>query len=164
MRYLRVLIKKMGWAVKDADAVLRDIQISSMQSAAGVISKLGGAHPAQWPDLSGRVWRKLEEVQLIRHRLAHGFDTLEPSLIRFAGQLVLTAIEHRDWLELVPIKVDSGAPFVVGDLLARQVAATRQTLCDEASLRAKLQCTALKTRKSLPSGDSLRDLAARLSN
>lgn len=148
--------------MKEADAVLRDLQISSMRSAADVIVRFGATHPAQWPDLSGRTWRKLEEVQLVRHRLAHGFDSLDPRLIRCSGRFVLAALEHRDWLECLPIRVGDGAPIVVGDLLARQVAGTRQSGCDEASLRVRLNRSPLQ-RKMLPNAESLLELAERLS-
>ena len=86
-RFLRLVIKRMGWTIKDADAVIRDLKISSMESAAKVMVGLGMTHPSQWPSRSGRVWRKLLEVQLVRHRLARGFDAIDPRLIRSCSQL-----------------------------------------------------------------------------
>lgn len=70
-RFLRLCIKRMGWTIKDANAVIRDLKSSSMESAARVMVDLDMTHPSQWPGRSGRVWRKLLEVQRVRHRLAH---------------------------------------------------------------------------------------------
>lgn len=128
-RFLRVVIKRQGWSIKDADIVIRASKISSMNQAGNFLVKLGLANPTQWNGESGRVWRKLSEVQQIRHRLAHGFAGLNPELVIAATEFVLGAVKRRNWLEsLVLYEADNQK---VGDLFTRQPTRPARREADE---------------------------------
>ena len=154
-RFLKVIIKRQGYTAREADQALRALKISSMQSAANAISGLSATNPAQWPGLSGQVWRKWEEVQVMRHRLAQGCDTWHPGMIRTAGAFVLTAVSNRDWLQQLQVKGIAGQYSTVGDLLARQSSVKTQSGEELPCLRSTLGLKEPSKRKSLPSLDAL---------
>jgi hypothetical protein len=161
-RFLKVIIKRQGYTAREADQALRALKISSMQSAANAISGLSATNPAQWPGLSGQVWRKWEEVQVMRHRLAQGFDAWHPGIIRTAGAFVLTAVSNRDWLQQLQVKGMTGQYLTVGDLLARQFSVKIQSGEELPCLRSTLELKEPSKRESLPSPDTLQSMINKL--
>lgn len=163
-RFLRLVIKRMGWSIKDADQVMRDLRISSMESTAKVMVNLGMIDPSRWQGSSGRIWRKLLEVQQIRHRLAHGFDSRDPKLIYSASQFVLASLDHRSWLEDLEFKIADQSPFSIGDLFAHQAVGPKRDGFDQIRLRGMLVKSTINTgrRKRLPSTVSLQKVTNEL--
>ena len=98
-RMIRVIIHQHGWLIKDADAALRIAKLSSMQSAAALLRRLGLPDPSQWRGQSGQTWRVLLSIEPLRHRLTHGFHPADPKLIQAATDIVLAAITNQQWLE-----------------------------------------------------------------
>lgn len=159
-RFLRVVIKRKGWSIKDADGVIRASKISSMSDAAEFMVMLGLKDPSQWKGASGGVWRKLSEVQQIRHRLAHGFAGLNPELVSTAAQFVLGAVNERCWLEsMVPAE---GAGTEDRNLFAGQP--TTPARRDPNELWALIGKQPHQNKASLPSIASLRKANAKLPN
>lgn len=106
--------------MSDADDALRQLQISGMGQSGLIAEKLGLGNPSQWRGTPGKIWRQLTQIAIIRHRLTHGFDSLDPALIRAAGRFVLALVENRSWLEQQKVPDGSGGMVVLGDLIARQ--------------------------------------------
>lgn len=104
-RYIRVAIHHQGWLIKDADTVLATARISSMKRAAEIIALLGITHPAQWSGDSGTVWRALQLIEPIRHKLTHGFRTTDPQKVRLATAITLAALKDHRWLETTQIRL-----------------------------------------------------------
>ena len=138
MRLLRVVINRQGWPIKTATLILGEQRISTMEHTACLLEELGAGNPSQWRGLSGKTWRKLIEIQPIRNRLSHGFKTLDPALIRAAGDLVLAALEFRCWLEAIEIHDINGGIVRTGCLLKRTNIHKTGVLRDEDSLRSRL--------------------------
>ncbi len=102
-RFIRVVIHKKGWLLKDADSVLAKKRISSMSAAESVISDLGLKHPHNWPNKSAKGWKALVEIEPLRHRLVHGFKTMDPVRVEAATKVVICLVSNHDWLSNVPI-------------------------------------------------------------
>lgn len=91
-----------------------------MKTARELIAQLGLINPSQWKNPSGKIWRKLIEIELIRHRLSHGFDSLDPKLIRISCAFVSAALHNRIWLENVKSACVDGRPLLIGSIMSRQ--------------------------------------------
>lgn len=154
MRLLRVVINRQGWAIKTATLVLCEQRVSTMEHTACLLEELGAKNPSAWRGLSGKIWRKLIEIQPIRNRLSHGFKTLNPALIRAAGDMVLTSLENRCWIEVIEISDENGSFVRTGCLLKRTNIQKTDALKSEDSLRSKLTLgnnrKRGKGRKTLP--------------
>jgi hypothetical protein len=128
-RFIRVVIHHKGWMLKDADGVLAKRKIASMAQAEEVITSLGLKSPHHWPGISAKPWKLLCEIEPLRHRLIHGFKSIDPPRIQAATKVVLLLVSERQWLENVRI-VDSRKVrerVLVGPLLtARRSAAHTQ--------------------------------------
>lgn len=106
-RFIRVIIHKQGWLIKDADAALRIVKLSSMKRAGCLLCRLGLQDPSHWRGRSGRTWRVLLSIEPLRHRLTHGFHSADPKLILVATDIVLAAIMNQEWLEILEISPKS---------------------------------------------------------
>lgn len=118
-RFIRVVIHHQGWLLKDADKVLAKKKISSMPAAEKAISSLGLQHPHHWAGRSAKGWKALVEIEPLRHRLIHGFKSMEPVRVQAATKVVIRLVSDHDWLSAVPI-VDAPKKkdrIVVGSLL-----------------------------------------------
>lgn len=102
-RFIRVIIHHQGWLLKDADRVLAKKKISSMPAAEKVISGLGLKHPHHWAGKSAKGWKALIEIEPLRHRLIHGFKSMEPVRVKTATEVVIYLVSNHDWLSAVPI-------------------------------------------------------------
>lgn len=93
-------------------------------------------------------------MQPIRNRLSNGFKTLNPALIRAAGDLVLACLETRCRLEAIEIPDINGGFVRTGCLLKRTNIQKTDALKSEDSLRSKLTLgnnrKRGKGRKTLP--------------
>ena len=138
MRLLRVVINRQRWPIKTATLVLGDQRVSTIEHTACLLEELGAGNPNEWTGISGKIWRKLIEIQPIRNRLSHGFKTLNPALIRAAGDLMLASLQYRCWLEAIEIPDISGGYVRTGCLLKRTNIQKTDALKNEDSLRSKL--------------------------
>ena len=102
-RFIRVVIHHQGWLLKDADKVLAKKKISSMLEAEKTISSLGLEHPHHWAGKSAKGWKALVEIEPLRHRLIHGFKSMEPVRVQAATKVVIRLVSDHDWLSAVPI-------------------------------------------------------------
>jgi len=152
-RFIRVVIHHKGWMVKDADRVLAKRKIASMAQAEEVITSLGLKSPHHWPGISAKPWKLLCEIEPLRHRLIHGFKSIDPPRIQAATKVVLLLVSESQWLEDVRI-VDSlkaRERVLVGPLLtARRTAAHTQNQ-DLQSLAQLLRVDMTQGSKPLPS-------------
>jgi hypothetical protein len=98
-RMLRVVIQKQGWKVVDIDQALKRLRISSMKSCNDQFIKLGLIHPCHWQGKSGKVWQQLHQIENIRHRLVHGYQTIDPQRIFVTSEFILASLEDRYWIE-----------------------------------------------------------------
>jgi hypothetical protein len=156
-RFIRVVIHHQGWSLKDADNVLARAKISSMDRAASVIESLHIKNPHQWPGVSAKAWRLLCAIEPLRHRLVHGFKTVDPIRVKTATSLVLFLVENHQWLESVPL-VDAKKKkdrILVGSLLGSRRAHSIGDQRKVEELASKLQLNLTQGSKRLPSVDQL---------
>lgn len=152
-RFIRVVIHHKGWMLKDADAVLARRKISSMSQAEDVITSLGLKSPHHWPGQSAKPWKLLCEIEPLRHRLIHGFKSIDPPRIQAATKIVLLLLSEHQWLEDVPI-VDSRKVrerVLVGPLLIARRSASRTQNQDLQGLAQLLGVDMNQGAKPLPS-------------
>jgi hypothetical protein len=152
-RFIRVVIHHKGWMLKDADAVLAKKKIASMAQAVEAITSIGLKSPHHWPRKSAQSWKLLCEIEPLRHRLIHGFKSIDPPRIQTATKLVLLLISEHQWLEDVPI-VDSRRPserVLVGPLLTARRSAAHTQNQDLQSLAQLLRVDMTQGAKPLPS-------------
>ena len=102
-RFIRVAIHHQGWLIKDADTVLARARISSMSSAAKVLTKLQIKHPSEWGGKSTKTWNALLGIEPLRNTITHGFRTTSPDKLRIATAIVVAALEDRTWLSCVDV-------------------------------------------------------------
>lgn len=148
-------MKRQGWDIKHANRLLRSLRISGMSAAESVLVELGVSEPSQWRGLGGNVWRQLIRVEIMRHRLTHGFDSLNPKLIRVAGRMVVASLENRSWLERIQVVTQDGTATALGNVMGVQARSRATTTFDLDSLLDRIkrrQRTATPSRSSvLPS-------------
>lgn len=165
IRFIRVVIHQKGWLLKDADTVLAKCRISSTKGAEKVLTKLGVKNPHQWPGQSGKVWRALSEIEPLRHRLIHGFKSVDPARMQAATEIVICALKNHDWLINVPLveapkKQDR---VIVGSILTprRSSKKTHDKTLDELAkiLIPDIDISLTDGKSSLPSMDKLESLS-----
>jgi hypothetical protein len=152
-RFIRVLIHHKGWMLKDADAVLAKKKIASMAQAEESITSLGVKSPHHWPKKSAQPWKLLCEIEPLRHRLIHGFKTIDPPRIQAATKVVLLLVTERQWLEDVPV-LDSrraSGRVVIGPLMTARKSASHTQNQDLQSLAQLLKVDISQGAKQLPS-------------
>ena len=152
-RFIRVVIHHKGWMLKDADAVLAKRKISSMAQAEDVITSLDVKSPHHWPGTSAKPWKLLCEIEPLRHRLIHGFKSIDPPRIQAATKVVLVLVSQHQWLEDVPV-LDSRKPserVLVGPLLTARRSASHTQNQDLQSLAQLLGVELNHGAKPLPS-------------
>lgn len=159
-RFIRVVIHKKGWLLKDADSVLAKKRISSMSAAAYVISDLGLKHPHEWPNKSAKGWKALAEIEPLRHRLIHGFKAMDPVRVQAATNVVICSVSNHDWLSTVPI-IDAPKKkdrILVGPLLERRRSSkTNNNLCVR-KLADIMKVDLNEGTRSMPSLNRLEDM------
>lgn len=159
-RFIRVIIHHQGWLLKDADRVLAKKKISSMSAAENVICNLGLKHPHQWPNKSAKGWKALVEIEPLRHRLIHGFKSVDPAIVQAATKVVISSVSNHDWLSTVPI-VDAPKKkdrIVTGSLLKpRRSSKTTHNRCIQ-KLAEATNVELDKGIKPLPSLAHLEDM------
>ena len=152
-RFIRVLIHHKGWMLKDADAVLAKKKIASMAQAEVAITSLGVNSPHHWPKKSAQPWKLLCEIEPLRHRLIHGFKSIDPPRIQAATKVVVSLVSQHQWLEDVPVldsrKARKGV--LVGPLLAAKRSASHTQNQDLQSLARLLEVDMSQGAKKLPS-------------
>lgn len=120
-RFLRVVINKKGWAIKDADLILAKARISSMKRYAQALGKLDESSPFNWSGEAGKAWRNLATIEPLRHRLSHGFKSVSPETAEIAADVVLFYLDDLSWLESIRLKdVHNNQEKEVGSLFARR--------------------------------------------
>ena len=152
-RFIRVVIHYKGWKLKDADAVLAKRKIASMAQAEEVITSLGLKSPHHWPGISAKPWKLLCEIEPLRHRLIHGFKSIDPPRIQAATKVVLLLVSENQWLEDVRI-VDSRKArerVLVGPLMTARRSAAHTQNRDLQSLAQLLGADMNQGAKPLPS-------------
>jgi hypothetical protein len=161
-RFLRVLIKRLGWTIRDADKALRELKLSSTNQVERAMGRLKQPAPPSWRGLAGATWRDLAEVERVRHRLAHGFSGLEPRLIRSATRLVRASIEAPSWLEHAPTVSTSGETLGPLDLFGRQSRSPHCAMKSSEELYQLLGVIPTESQRRFPREQALRVAAARL--
>jgi len=156
-RFIRVAIHRQGWLIKDADAALAKAQISSMKQAAEILSLLGIRDPNHWPGSSGAVWRALNKIEPIRHKLTHGFQTTEPEKVSVAIAITLAALQDQHWIETVPIpcRLKSEGFIKIGSILEPRI--SRKKTHDR-DVNELLQILGIKADRGQTRNPSTRDL------
>lgn len=152
-RFIRVVIHHKGWMLKDADTVLAKKRIASMAQAEDAITSLGLKSPHHWPKKSAKPWKLLCEIEPLRHRLIHGFKSIDPPRIKAATKVVLLLVSECQWLEDVPIVESRKARerVLVGPLLTARRSATHTQNQDLQSLAQLLGVDMNHGAKPLPS-------------
>lgn len=124
-----------------------------MAKAKDVITSLGLKNPHHWPGRSAKSWKLLCEIEPLRHRLIHGFKSIDPPRIQAATKVVLHLVAEHQWLEDVPV-VDSRKArerVLVGPLLIARVSASRTQNQDLQGLAQLLGVDMNQGAKPLPS-------------
>lgn len=163
-RFIRVVIHQKGWLLKDADEVLARCRISSTKKAEKVLTKLEVKHPHSWPSQSAKVWKALNEIEPLRHRLIHGFKSVEPARIQAATKVVICAVTNHDWLINVPLveALKKQDQIVVGSILTRRHSSKKthhRTLEDLAQI---MNVSLTNGRSSIPSLEKLESLIEKI--
>ena len=164
-RLIRVIMHHKGYKIKDADYLLAKSKVASMREAESVIVKLGICSPHHWPGKSGKHWKMLTSIEPLRHRLIHGFKTVEPARINVATRLVIFLVINHEWLSEVPI-VDAARKkdrILVGSLLTprRTGKKTHSAKIDELAVNIGVNLD--QGTRRLPSLANLEEAAKRLS-
>jgi hypothetical protein len=152
-RFIRVVIHHKGWMLKDADAVLAKKKIASMAQAKEAITSLDLKSPHHWPRKSAQPWKLLCEIEPLRHRLIHGFKSIDPPRIQTATKVVLLLVSENQWLEDARI-VDSRKArerVLVGPLMTARRSAAHTQNRDLQSLAQLLGADMNQGAKPLPS-------------
>lgn len=161
-RFIRVVIHQKGWLLKDADKVLAKCHISSTKKAKDVLVRLDVKDPYQWSGQSGKVWRALSEIEPLRHRLIHGFKSVEPARIQAATEIVIYAVKNHDWLSNVPLVEAPRKQDVVGSILTprRSSKKTHDRTLDE--LAQIMDVSLAGGTSSIPSMERLESLTQKI--
>lgn len=163
-RFIRVIIHHQGWLLKDADEVLARKRISSMKTAARVISSLGLPHPDHWSGISGESWRGLRDIEPLRNRLVHGFKSMEPARIQTATSIVLDLVSDRQWLEIVKL-THQGKEIKVGPLFnSRRSRISHPRSADELAKLLGVNIEKSSCTSNIPELAHLRKLESKLTN
>lgn len=155
-RFLRVVINKKGWAVKDADLVLAKARISSMKGYANALVKLDEDNPFNWSGDTGKAWKNLKAIEPLRHRLSHGFKSVSPETAEIAADVVLFYLNDLSWLENIQLKdVHINQDKQVGSLFARRRRLSNHERLPISELALKMNVDLNKKSPKIPHRDKL---------
>lgn len=148
-RFLRVVIARLGWLVKDADDVLGELRISSTSRAEEVFYGLKVDRKC-WPIASQEIWDLLASVEKLRNQLTHGFRAYPPDVVFQAGALAYCSVVQPAWLEETEC-LDSEGHFVeVGCLNRRQSGRRADKTKSADSLKSFLRANGVQFRRVPP--------------
>lgn len=152
-RFIRVLIHHKGWMLKDADAVLAKKKIATMVQAEEAIIGLGVKSPHHWPKKSAQRWKFICEIEPLRHRLIHGFKSIDPPRMQAATKVVLLLVSEHQWLEDVPVLDSRKASerVLIGPLMTARKSASHTQNQGPQSLAQLLRVDISQGAKKLPS-------------
>lgn len=160
-RLIRVIMHHRGYMVKDADLLLARLKVGSMREAESIIIKLDITSPHHWPGKSGQLWRILASIEPLRHRLVHGFKSVEPARINAATRVVVSCVTNHAWLSEVPI-VDAARKkdrVLVGPLLAPRRTNKQTNIAQIGSLAEDIGLNMNQGTSKLPSLGELETIA-----
>ena len=164
IRFIRVIIHHQGWLLKDADRVLAKKKISSMPTAEKTILSLGLKSPHNWAGKSAKGWKALVAIEPLRHRLIHGFKSIDPARVQAATKVVIHLVSNHGWLSAVPV-VDAPKKkdrIVVGSLLEHKRSSNKSHNRSIQELAKIMDVDLSHGTKSLPSLSRLEDVLSKL--
>lgn len=164
-RFIRVIMHHKGCKIKDADKLLAKSKVASMREAESIIVRLGICSPHHWPGKSGKHWKLLTSIEPLRHRLIHGFKTVEPARINVATRLVIFLVINHEWLSEVPIvdKARDKDRALVGSLLTPRRTSKKRQSTKIGELAVSIGVNLDQGARRLPSLADLEAAAKRLS-
>lgn len=126
-RMLAVAARLNGWRIDDAYYAIGVIGISSQKTYKRCFKKVTGVQLAEQTGLLGRVWKSLDEIEILRHRLVHDYRGANPQLIGaavdFLDSILSNHIQVFSKLQ-IPSKV-TNCTYPLGNVLAQHPAAGR---------------------------------------
>ncbi len=118
-RLLVIACRKQGWRMSDARKALAAKKISSGAAFRNAWSALTGTSLDNLPGDAGKVWKALQGVERMRHRIVHGFSKHAPEYFTLCATVLekaLDAMPHT--LGAVEVTGPDGAKHTIGDPMA----------------------------------------------
>jgi len=119
-RMLAVAARLRGWRIEDAYFAVGAKRISSQRTYRICFKDITGVELAEQPGLLGRVWKLLDEIEVLRHRLIHGHRSASPVLIEQASRFLDSILTHQERV-FSKLRVSINDPSVrLGNVLAQR--------------------------------------------
>ena len=120
-RMLAVAARLRGWRIEDAYFAIGARRISSQRTYRICFKDITGVELAEQPGLLGRVWKLLDEIEVLRHRLIHGYRSASPVLIEQASRFLDSILTHQGRVfSDLPILPNDSISISLGNVLAQR--------------------------------------------
>lgn len=157
-RMLAIAVRLCGWSIDDAYCAIGAKGISNQSTYRGCFKKITGIELAEQRGMLGRVWKNLDDIEALRHRLIHGYRGANPLLIGNAIDFLDIVLTNHEQIFGKLTIVLEGRQIQLGNVLAQRPA-TGRSIRIRRERQELIQCLQPKRQLSkLPDSDVIKRL------
>lgn len=121
-RLLAVSARLKGWRIRDAYFAIGLKRISNQAKYAACFKAITDVDLANQRGLTGRVWRNLNALEILRHRLIHGYKRANPDLVEKSSRFMNAILDCHESI-FGTIQLSKGNEIIrIGDVLRQRPA------------------------------------------
>lgn len=124
-RLLAVSARLRGWRIEDAYFAIGAKRISSQKVFGKCFKALTDVELSNQTGLTARAWQNLNEIEVLRNRLVHGYKRTNPDLTHHASCFVKAILTRQEKVFGHLQLSDNGTATQIGDVLRQRPAAGR---------------------------------------
>jgi hypothetical protein len=143
-RMLAVAARLRGWRIEDAYLAIGTKKISTQKSYKWCFKAVTTVQLAEQSGIVASVLSHLDSIEIIRHRLIHGYRSTSPDLIHSANQFIDSILTHQEKVFsalIIPLK--DGKQIQIGNVLSQRPASGRGIPIDK-NYESIKECFGLK--------------------
>jgi len=127
-RIIVIACRFRGWKMEDAYNVIGRKRISSNEAFKKCLKLILGRSPFPLPNGSPRqAWDVLQKIELVRHRLFHGYKTVNPEIIIAASKFLSKLLRNHEIIfGSIEAQYGKGISHRIGDVLIRNPSAGKK--------------------------------------
>lgn len=125
-RLLAVSARLKGWRIRDAYFAIGLKRISNQAKYAACFKATTDIDLANQRGLTGRVWRNLDALEILRHRLIHGYKRADPDLIEKSSRFMNAILDQHESIFGTIQLSNENETIQIGDVLRQRPADGRR--------------------------------------
>ena len=149
-RLLAVATRLRGWRIEDAYFAIGAKHISGQKAYKKCFKDITTVELSNQTGLLGRIWNQVDDIQVLRNRLIHGYRSADPEFIQQANLFLDSILSHQNKVfSNLTLPLQDGRAVKLGNVLTQRPAAGRKiAICG--GRESLLNCLNMKQAETPP--------------